>query len=263
MTNITSAVDLSTFQRVFSHALLTEESHDASPLGYLLAQPGFAVYRNTVVKGCIDALEANYPVVTRLVGQEWFRAAAALYVAESPPGDSRLLVYGEDFPGFLAQFPPASALPYLPHTARLDRFWTESHVACDAPTAAGADISALASDALAACVLRPHPAARWAWFADQPIFSIWQNNRATAGPDHDDLVWQGEGALLTRPNDAVVWCGVGVADCAFLDACAQGKPLAAAAEAALQAQPDVDLTHLFNRLLQAGALTTPLHFAES
>ena len=28
----------------------------------------FAVYRNTVLKGCIDALQANYPTVGQLVG---------------------------------------------------------------------------------------------------------------------------------------------------------------------------------------------------
>ena len=33
----------------------------------LTAQPGFAVYRNTVMKGCVDALRANFPTVERLV----------------------------------------------------------------------------------------------------------------------------------------------------------------------------------------------------
>ena len=263
MNDAPRTMDLGSFQRLFSTALLAENSPHTSPLDYLFAQPGFSIYRNTVAKGCIDALEANYPTVTRLVGPDWFRAAAALYVAESPPDDSRLLSYGDNFPTFLAQFGPAAALPYLPHTARLDRFWTEVHTAADATAATGADITPLHPDVLAKCVLHPHPAARWAWFDGQPIFSIWQQNRAASTLPTCDLVWQGEGALLTRPNDAVAWCRIGVADCAFLDACDQGKPLAAAARAALQAQANVDLAHLFHRLLQAGALTTPIHFAES
>ena len=36
----------------------------------LYGQPAFAVYRNTVMKACIDALQANYPAVTRLVSEE-------------------------------------------------------------------------------------------------------------------------------------------------------------------------------------------------
>ena len=43
------------------------------------------------MKGCIDALQANYPAVTRLVGEEWFRAAAAVYVRQAPPTNPMLL----------------------------------------------------------------------------------------------------------------------------------------------------------------------------
>ncbi|MFL6719025.1 MAG: DNA-binding domain-containing protein, partial [Burkholderiaceae bacterium] len=38
--------------------------------------PGLAVYRNTVVKGWVDALQANYPAACRLVGEPFFRQAA-------------------------------------------------------------------------------------------------------------------------------------------------------------------------------------------
>ena len=48
---------------------------------------GIAVYRNTSIKGRIDALEANYPTVSRLVGTEWFRAAAREFV-EAEPGEA-------------------------------------------------------------------------------------------------------------------------------------------------------------------------------
>ena len=64
-------IRLETFQDGFANALLAlEPSVDCAPeLAYLVAQPGFAVYRNTVMKGCIDALQANYPAVARLVGE--------------------------------------------------------------------------------------------------------------------------------------------------------------------------------------------------
>jgi len=72
------------------------------------APPAFAVYRNTVMKGCIDALQANYPAVARLVGEEWFRAAAAVYVREHLPRTPMLLEYGAGFADFLARFEPAA-----------------------------------------------------------------------------------------------------------------------------------------------------------
>jgi hypothetical protein len=72
-------MSLTQFQDQFAQALFSAEA--GPEIAPLACQPGFAVYRNTVMKGCIDALQANYPSVMRLVGEEWFRAAAALYVA--------------------------------------------------------------------------------------------------------------------------------------------------------------------------------------
>jgi Putative DNA-binding domain len=57
---------LADYQDAFAQALLAEDPGSASPeLARLVAQPGFAVYRNTVLKGCIDALHANFPAVAR------------------------------------------------------------------------------------------------------------------------------------------------------------------------------------------------------
>jgi len=69
---------LTDFQDGLSAALLHASPLPPAPwLAALAAQPGFAVYGNTVLKGCIDALQASYPTVCQLVGEEWFRAAAA------------------------------------------------------------------------------------------------------------------------------------------------------------------------------------------
>ena len=251
--------ELSRFQDGFVQALLAP--HDAAPehLRALVDQPGFAVYRNTVLKGCVDALQANYPAVLRLVGEEWFRAAAALYVRAQPPGDARLLLYGTGFADFLRDFPPAADLPYLRGVALLDRFWTEAHVAADAVALAPAALAGLPLDQLGDLVLAPHPAARWAWFEDQPIYTLWQRNRGSeaegveSNESGDELVWTGEGALLTRPAGVVAWTELDAAGCAFLDACAAGRPLAQAASEALARQASIDLAQLMARLLDAGA----------
>src|SRR5690606_18924039 len=169
----TSAVSapgrLADFQRAFVRALLDP---GASSPGR-----GFAVHRNTVLGGCIDALEANYPVVAALVGRDWFRDAAAGHVRASPPTDSRLRTYGADFHAFLASLPIAEELPFLPGVALLERFWREAHAAADAGTLRHGDLTGLAPEALARLRLRPHPAARWGWF-DAPVASIWLAHQA-------------------------------------------------------------------------------------
>ena len=63
------------FQTAFWRDLWAEADDRAPPEGPA-AQPGFAVYRNTVLKGCAEALVSLYPAVHRLVGDDWMRAVA-------------------------------------------------------------------------------------------------------------------------------------------------------------------------------------------
>lgn len=241
---------LARFQADFIQALTGHAPSAPAPWS---EQPAFAVYRNTVMKGCIDALEANYPSVARLVGRDWFRSAAALFVAAHPPQDSSLFNYGESFADFLHAFEPAAELDYLPGVARLDRFWTESHIAANAPTLSAAQLAQLPPEALGACRLQPHPAARWAWFDDQPVYAIWERNRSKVEAQ-EDLPWHGDGALLTRPHATVQWLPAGRADCAFLDACKAGLAFGEAVEQAQVADPAADLMPMLARLLSAGAI---------
>lgn len=242
---------LAGFQSSFFESLF-----DPAAKSTLTEQPAFAVYRNTVMSGCVDALQANFPSVARLVGADWFRAAAAAYVRVQPPHDGRMLMYGETFADFLADFEPARGLPYLAGVARLDRLWIETHTAEDATAVDSAWLAQLSLQEFGALRLRPHPATRWRLFDDLPIYSIWAPNRA--GIDStDEIVWQGEGALLTRPVESVGWQILGPSGGAFLGACADGYLLAEAAGAALEVQPGVDIAALLAQLLSAGALACP------
>ena len=256
-------MSLARFQDSFAAALVDPGGIPRDPaVARLAGSPGFAVYRNTVASGCVDALQANYPAVARLVGDEWFRAAAAVYVRANLPREPMLVDYGEDFAAFLAAFEPARGLPYLADVARLDRFWTEAHVAADATPVEASTLAALDPREFGRVVLRPHPSARWAWFADQPAFTLWARNRhpAETAAAEQDIDWRGEGALVVRPGHAVQWMPIDRAGCAFLDACATGDTLAQAAAAALATDPSADLSTLMARTLRAGAyawLDTP------
>jgi hypothetical protein len=272
------AIGLERFQVAFARALLAEhgavradvdpgersgraagdDAAEAALVAALVRQPGFAVYRNTTLKGCIDALEANYPAVARLVGADFFRAAAAVYARANLPSHPMLTVYGERFADFLATFEPARELPYLPAVAQLDRFWTEAHVAADAAPLPPDALAAVEPTQLADVVLRPHPSARWAHFPGLPAFTIWRRNRAEGPVDESPIEWHGEGALMVRPRDAVQWIGLDAAGCAFLDACAAGCLLGEASAAAVAVNRDADLAALGESLFAAGAFAEAL-----
>ncbi len=245
---------LANYQDAFAQALLAEDPAVPPPLAYLVAQPGFAVYRNTVLKGCIDALQANFPAVARLVDDEWFRAAASIYARQALPGTPTLLTYGQSFPDFLAHFEPAAELPYLADVACVDRLWSEAHVASDDAVLDPATLARIGLEDMDRVTLRPHAAARWTWCDEHPVYTLWSRNR-TPGADFDAQIdWCGEGILLTRPHGAVDDCALPRAGAAFLSACAAGLSAAGAAAAALEVDPSADLATLINQFLHAGAL---------
>jgi hypothetical protein len=92
----------------------------------------FAVYRNNVVLGLIDALKAAFPVVCALVGEDFFAAMARAHAVETPPASPVMHDYGADFPAFIARFAPAASLPYLADVARLEWAWVEAYHAAEA-----------------------------------------------------------------------------------------------------------------------------------
>ena len=129
------------FETSFADALLSTDQ----PIPYGIAADNaavparrFAVYRNNVVVGLGKALKSRFPVVEKIVGEEFFAAMAQVFVRNQPPRSPLLATYGDDLPAFIAAFEPARGLPYLADVARLEAARTRSYHAADAtPLGAG------------------------------------------------------------------------------------------------------------------------------
>ena len=247
--------ELGQFQDAFVEALRTRAT---APIAAWLpegeAQPaGLAVYRNTIAKGCVDALAANFPTVASLVGDDWFGAAAALFAREHPPASAALATYGADFPDWLERFPPAGDLPYLPAMARLDRMWTTALFAPEAEPLT-AQAFALAPDALAAARPRLHPSLSFAWF-DSGLPGLWLAAREPE-PGEMELVEDPQGVLIVRPHDTVHSRVLDAAGFVFLDAIARdGASLGEAITAAAEADPTGESAALFAALIADGVFS--------
>lgn len=243
--------ELGRFQDAFAAALA---ERTAAPIANWLpkgeAEPaGLSVYRNTIAKGCVDALAANFPTVAGLVGDDWFGAAAALFAREHPPAGAALLAYGEAFPDWLERFPPAADLPYLPAIAWLDWRWTAALFAPEARPLT-AEAFALAPEALAAARPRLHPSLTFAWF-DAGLPGLWLAAREP-DPGEMTLVEDPQGVLIVRPDDAVTARVLDRAGHAFLAAARDGASLGEAITAAAEADPAADLSSLFAALIADG-----------
>lgn len=246
--------ELGQFQDAFAAALAERTS---TPIAAWLrdgqVEPaGLAVYRNTIAKGCVDALAANFLTVASLVGDDWFGAAAALFARQHPPSGAALLAYGEAFPRWLEDFPPAADLPYLPAVAWMDWRWTTALFAPEAEPLT-AEAFALAPETLAAARPRLHPSLSFAWF-ETGLPGLWLAARRP-DPGEMELVDDPQGVLIVRPGEAVTARLLDRAGHAFLAAARDGATLGEAITAAGEADPAADLASLFAALIADGVFS--------
>lgn len=214
-----------------------------------------AVYRNTATKGRIDALELNFPTIAQMVGSEWFRAAAREFVEEQPGDDPFLAAFGAGFPDWLTRFTPAQEMPFLGPVARLDRAWTEAHLAREA-NVLDLPLAASLGYALFGKAARLHPSVNLFWF-DWTAPSLWISHRYPAMASVLEWRPEPEGLLIHRSDAEVRARRLDRVEWTYLDACRQGLPFGAAALAAKGAAPSRDLTATLAELINLGVFEIP------
>lgn len=213
----------------------------------------FAIYRNNVVAGLIDALSERFPVCLRLVGQEFFRAMAQRYVSVSLPRTPVLFEYGEDFAEFVAGFEPARELPYLPDVARLESAMGRAYHAEDAAPLTLDLVRSLPPERLTAATASFHPSAQVVT-SNYPIVSIWRANMAPDPPQTVTLD-HAEDALLVRPRLDVKAHVLPAGGSAFIETLIGGDTFGEAVNVASECAKDFDLTANLRMLLASEALT--------
>jgi hypothetical protein len=210
----------------------------------------FAVYRNNVVVSLVAAIRTRFPVVERIVGEEFFAATVRAFVTARPPRSPVIFRYGDDFPEFIESFPPAAELPYLADVARLEAARTRAYHAEDATPVDPAQFGSLAPAALAAARLSLHPSAEIVR-SPHPIVTIWSMNSNAAEVEPIDD-WKAEDALVVRPNYDVEVRRLPPGGAAFIAALGARRSLSEAADIAINSTPDFDLVANLAGLIGSG-----------
>ncbi|WP_209015424.1 HvfC/BufC N-terminal domain-containing protein [Roseibium limicola] len=219
----------------------------------------FNVYRNNVMSSLSEALAQSYPALSNLLGEDYFKAMARVLIAQHLPQSAVLLSYGAEMPEFIEAFPPLAAYPYLADVARLEWAWLRAYHASDCAPLAVEALSSRAPDQLGTLKLCLHPAAALI-SSRYPIVAILSQNRVAqsgrmdreAGKTSIDMSLS-QVALVTRPDLAVHVEALDPASAVFFQALADGKALGFAAEHALAAHSDFDLTVCLRKVLETGA----------
>ncbi len=217
-----------------------------------LPERRFAIYRNNVVFGLIEALGARFPVCRRLLGAECFDAAAALFARQTPPRSPVLLEYGEGFAEFLEAFPPFAEFDYLGDMARFEAALGRAYHAADATPLAPALLVSLKPEDLDRSALTLHPSLEII-ASRRPVLSLW---RAHQGDDPPEIVTleRGEDALILRPDLDVEAHLLPLGGRAFLSAIIEGRTLGEAIARALDSTAGFDLAAMLSLLFSARAI---------
>lgn len=241
-------------QRAFAAALI--DTRLPCPEGLCSANGAdpasrFAVYRNNVLGSLINALGDSYPVVAQLVGDEFFRAMATVFVQQQPPQSPLMCRYGEAFADFIAAFEPAGDVPYMADVARLEHLRTLAYHAADALPVRAEQITAALADVQTLSELRFefHPSLHLldSAYAVVAIWGAHQHDSTLAGVD----THQRQHALVLRNGLDVEVFALEPGASVFIRNLIDGQPLLKAAENS----PEFDLAQTLGLLIGRNAIT--------
>lgn len=203
-------------------------------------QARFAIYRNNVFANYREALRAVYPVVEKLVGRNFFDHVADRYIAVSPSVSGDLHEYGSSFAEFIAGFPGAAPLVYLPDVARLEWLIHESFHAADYPAIALDLIRNISPARFEHLTFALHPACRLL-ASPYPVQRIWQTNQEGAPDETIDLNEGGVNLLIARPQYEVELRPLKTGEFVMLSEFASGKSFGDALLRALNADHEFNV----------------------
>jgi hypothetical protein len=193
------------------------------------------VYRNNVVGSLTETMRAHFPLVEKLVGEDFFKMMARSYILARPPEGGCLNAYGADFDELIALLEPAKILPYLSDVARFEAALHAAYHAKDDEPLRAEDLATLKPEEIR-LVLRDSVRLVASAYPLRKIRDFCRD-----GADGTlDISSGSESLLIYRPLLEVEIVPVGAASYRMLEEIAAGKTLGAALENTLLAHPDFD-----------------------
>jgi len=221
------------------------------------------IYRNNSREGFLATLRAAFPVLERLVGEDYFRQLAFEYRAQFPSTSGNLHHVGARLTGYLQQRFATTEYAYFADVARLESALQEAMVAADHRPLDLSSLRGVAENQYDRLAFMLHPAARLV-SSPFPVLTIWNANQPEADAAQTiDLASGTERVLVLRTSEGVELRRLDTAEFAFLAALGAGRALASAIEAANGTMdeagaategPGFDAATVLQRCVAAGAI---------
>jgi hypothetical protein len=238
------------------NALLAEQPDGAEGLilsSGIAAEARLRIYQNNARTNFVEALASTYPVIRRLVGEDYFRQTAWGFQRRHPSPSGDLNHAGGALPEYLRALHSVGNFRYLADVARLEWLIQESLLA---PEHAPLDLRALARVGTAdydALQFTLHPTLRL-FESEFPVLRIWETNVGDADPPALDLGSGGERLAVMRHEGELRFHRLDRGEYAFLASVADGRRFAASVDCGAAADPAFDATLGLQRFVAAGAI---------
>lgn len=252
-------MQLRELQSQFSAEILSGENTGVQTL---VEQRGFQatqrinVYRNNIFATLTETLSSIFPVSCAMVGEDFFKSMAQIYIRSHTPDSGNVHDFGEHLPSFIESMPELGNYPYLSALAEID--WA-CHRAFHSASATSLDISSLGDfspDNYEDLQFEFHPAIHTIK-SKFPIFDIWDfatsNGHADTIPDINSA---GQQVLIHRPKSGVKV--VNIEDDLFqmINSLREHETLGATITSILDLNPEYNLKEGLNHLFSFGAVST-------
>jgi hypothetical protein len=182
-----------------------------------------SIYGDGYRSRLIEALEANFAVLSELLGETDFEALGAAYVRSFPSHFFSVRYYGHALAEFLASEPRYASAPVLAELAQWEWAMTEVFDAADTQLIGPDDLARVPPQMWAELRFRWHPSIRrlaLQWNAPQ----IWQAVSDDAEPPEVTLSCEPVEWLLWRHELRTYFRSLQPSEAAALEAGRQGKP---------------------------------------
>ncbi|MCW5653368.1 DNA-binding domain-containing protein [Hydrogenophaga sp.] len=254
-TPLTSQGRLAQQQSLLLHALFSPPSRsESTPWLRAPSERGLQAYRANAGVLAERALRAAYPVVASLLGERNFAPLAREHWREHPPVQGDLALWGAALPEGLRHHPQLVTLPYLADVARVE--WAMHKAAGAADLTLDADsFGHLTRDDADTWGLRLAPGTALV-SSPWPVVSLIQAH-TSGSPSLDDVAQriqqrEAQCALVWRAGMRTTVAACTPAECAFLQALAEGKALSHALTLAVDGGEDFALVEWLQQAVMRG-----------
>jgi hypothetical protein len=210
------------------------------------------IYRNNLHEGFLKTLDAMFPIVRTLGGEDWFRQAGIRYLAEHPSRSGNLHHVGAQFASFLTEYVDTE-FEYFADVARLEWAYQECMVAAESSNLDPSALAEVPPDEYGSLQFEIHPAVRLVR-SRYPLLAIWKAHQPGGESIQVDLQMGHSNVLIARRDDHVELREIDDPTALALDAFIQGATLSQAAAALMATAPEGDLGQVLNSLFRLNTL---------